>query len=527
MKNILNRKTLFTTQSITLLIIIAAILVVINLISANHFGRLDLTSDQQYSISSVTKNTLKNLDDLITIKVYFSPQLPPDLAQSSQYVKDILAEYKAYSSKVKIEIINPAKDDATKNEVLSLGIPELEMQIMEKDQFKVQKGFFGIALFYGDKKEIIPMVQDVQNLEYELTSIIKRLTSEKLQTIGFLSGHDEHGLYDLAGTSNAETTTNDYTTIKKELDKNYNVSLVDLAAPQALKNIDTLIIAGPKKALTDNELYQIDQFIMNGGKVIFLVDEIALGQGLQATPFQSGLEKILAKYGIKVNQDLVIDTSNENVGFTSGYMQFFMPYPFWPKLIKANFDLANPIMSRLQSISLSWASSILLEKQTNIEYSNLASTTKNASTVSQPFNLDPQQQFTPDKRSQYPMIVLAKGNFASAFKDQAAPDKDADAVKINQATKESQILVLADSDFINNNNLKRFPDNGVFFQNAVDYLTVGSDLISIRSKSIADRPLKQIDEEGKMIIKTINIILIPALVIILGLIRYYKRKKNK
>jgi gliding-associated putative ABC transporter substrate-binding component GldG len=522
MNNILNRKNLFTTQSITLLIIIAAILVVVNLISANHFGRLDLTNDKQYSISGATKNTIKNLDDLLTIKVYFSKQLPPDLAQSSQYIRDILAEYKAYSSKVKIELIDPAKDEATKNEVLSLGIPELEMQVLEKDQYKVQKGFFGIAFFYGDKKEIIPMVQDIQNLEYEVTSIVKRLTSESLQTIGFLSGHDEHGIYDLSGTSNAGTTTSDYATIKKELDKNYNVVSVDLAKEKAMQNISTLIIAGPKKSLTDDELYQIDQFLMNGGKVVFLVDEVLIGEGLQAQPIQSGLEKILAKYGVKINQDLIIDSSNENVGFTSGYMQFFMPYPFWPKLIKANFDQSNPIMSRLQSLSLSWASSIFLEKQNNIEYNFLAQTTKNAGSLSQPFDLNPQQEFKADKRSQYSMIVLAKGNFTSAFKDEKV---SADS-KIDQATKESQILVMADSDFITDNNLKRFPDNGVFFLNAVDYLTVGSELISIRSKNISERPIQQLDDEAKMIVKTINIIILPGLVIILGLVRYYKRKKK-
>jgi ABC-type uncharacterized transport system involved in gliding motility auxiliary subunit len=243
---------------------------------------------------------------------------------------------------------------------------------------------------------------------------------------------------------------------------------------------------------------------------------------------QSGLEKILAAYGIKVNSDLVIDSSNENVGFTSGYMQFFMPYPFWPKLIKANFDESNPIMSRLQSISLSWASSLTIDKKDNIEYSTLASTTNKAATYAQPFNLDPQQKFNPTSLSKMAMIVLAKGNFTSAYKDQEAPSaKEESAAKINQATKESQILVLTDSDFINDNNLKRFPDNSVFFLNAVDYLTVGSDLISIRSKSLADRPIKLLDDEGKIVIKTINIILIPALVVILGLIRFYKRKKNK
>lgn len=530
MKNILNRKNLFTTQSLALLLIIIGIVLVVNLISINHFGRLDLTADKQYTISNPTKNTLKTLDDLLTIKVYFSEKLPPDLAQTSQYVKDILGEYKAYSSKIIIEFIDPSKDEATKADVQAIGIPEIEMQVMEKDEFKVQKGYLGIALFYGDKKEIIPFVQDPQNLEYDLTTAVKRLTSTELKKIGFLTGHEEHGLYDMKFLGAEAAQTSDYTAIKKELDKNYTVTTVDISTGQKIENIDTLIVAGPKKALTERELYEIDQFIIRGGKAIFLLDQVAVGQGLQATPNQTGLEKILANYGIQINTDLVTDATNETVGFSSGYMQFFLPYPFWPKLIKDNFDKNSQIMNRLQTISLAWPSSLNPLEKAGITLKTLATTSLAGSTMTSPFNLDPNQKYTPTDRKKVPMVILAEGQFTSAYAGKEAPEMEGaaknSAKTIDRSTNGSQIIVVGNSGFISDSNLQRFPDNAVFFQNAVDYVTLGSDLISIRAKSLTDRPIKKIDEEGKMIIKVINIILIPLIVIIIGIVRYYKRKKK-
>lgn len=526
MKNILNRKNLFTTQSLALLLIIAGILIAINLISANHFGRLDLTADKQYSISQATKNTVKNLNDLLTIKVYFSSKLPPDLVQTQQYLKDILSEYQAYSKNVRIEFIDPAKDSQTKEEVQNLGIPEIEMQILDKDEFKVQKGYLGLALFYADKKEIIPIIQNTQNLEYDLTSAIKRLTAESLKSLAFLAGQNEHGIFSTPYDSEEQAQLNDYTEVAKALNKNYRVTTINLAENEKLDNIDTLIIAGPQKELSAKELYQIDQFIIKSGKVIFLIDPVRIIQPMQTVSNETGLEKLLNNYGIQVNQNLVIDTINENVGFSSGYMQFFLPYPFWPKLIKENFLKDHPIVAKLQSISLPWVSSLAENPKEGVELKILATTSANGATMNFPINLDPQQNFNPTEQKKIPIIIEAKAKFKSAYADQEIPE-GTEGPKIRQAEKESQIIVLANSNFINDDYIKRFPDNLVFFQNAVDYLTLDSDLINIRSKALTDRPLKKLSDNAKTWIKVINIGLIPLLVIIFGIVRFYLRKRNK
>ncbi|MFC1598698.1 GldG family protein [Patescibacteria group bacterium] len=541
MKNILNRKNIFSSNSFALILLILAILIVLNLLSANHFGRLDLTAEKQYSVSQATKNTLKEIDDPLFIKVYFSEKLPPDLAHVSLFVKDILSEYRSYSKNIRVEFIDPTKDPEIENEVRAMGIPPVEMQVLEKDEFKVQKGYLGLGLFFEDNTEIIPVIENTLNLEYDLTSAIKRLTATSLKTIGFLTGHEEHGISDLPYMSADQTQVNNYIGVKKSLDKNYQVKTVDNISDKSITEIDSLIIAGPKTAFNEKELYHIDQFIMNGGQVIFLLDPVQITEGLQAEISQTGLEKLIEHYGIKVNQDFAIDSNNENVAFSSGYMQFLLPYPLWPRLIKDNFLTDNPVMAKLQSLSFPWVSSLTANDKENIELSTWATTSANGGSISEPFNLDPQQNFKPTSREKTAIVMEAKGQFASYFanKDVSeigtadledatfSPITEEQGEMVLQSPEDTQIIVIADSDFISDDYLSRFPDNLTFFLNAVDYLTLDSDLISIRSKTILNRPLDETSDGLKTSLKVINIIIVPLIIIIIGVIRFYLRKRNK
>ena len=541
MKNILNRKNLFSTNSFAVIITILAILIVLNLIAANHFSRLDLTAENQYSISQATKNALADIDDPLFIKVYFSEKLPPDLARVSLFIKDILAEYKSYSKNIRVEFIDPAKDAETEKEVMAMGIPTVEMQVLEKDEFKIQKGYLGMGLFYQDSREIIPLVENTLNLEYDLTSTIKRLTAEEVKTIGFLAGHNEHGIYESPFMSSGDSQVSDYVTAKDGLEKNYKIKSIENITDQAITDINTLIIGGPKTELNEKELFHIDQFIMNGGQVVFLMDPVQVTDGLQAEINQTGLEKLIEHYGIKLNNDFVIDSNNENVAFSSGYMQFLLPYPLWPKLIKAGFLTENPVMAKLQSLSFPWVSSLTANEKENIELNTWATTSANGGTLTEPFNLDPQQTFSATSRKKVPIIMEAKGQFTSYFanKDVAeigsedledatfTPISTEQSEMVLQSPEETRIIVIADSDFISDNYLSRFPDNLTFFLNTVDYLTLDSDLISIRSKTISARPLKDTSDSIKTWIKIINIILIPLIIIVIGVVRFYLRKRNK
>ena len=141
------------------------------------FTRFDMTAGKEYSISPATKKILKKLDDIITIKVFFSENLPPHVSKTVTDVKDILSEYSAYAGKnLRISWEDPAKSEEAKNLARSLGIPEVQLQTFEKDKVQAIKAYLGIGILYADKKEAIPVVQNLQNLEYDLTMAIMKVS---------------------------------------------------------------------------------------------------------------------------------------------------------------------------------------------------------------------------------------------------------------------------------------------------------------------------------------------------------------
>ena len=540
-KKILNS----TTNTVSILLLVA-ILAMINYISLRNFVRWDLTEDKQYSISEATKNTLAGLNDITTVKVYFSKKLPPDLTEVSQYVHDILDEYVAFSDgNLNVLYLDPTEDEKIKNEALILGIPELQMNVLEKDKFQVQNGFLGMGIFYEDKQEVLPVVQSIQTLEYDLTSTIKKVSAERVKVVGFLTGHGEHLIHQGSG----EEGRGDYTLIRKELEKNYEVETVAIDNGKQIKNIDTLVVAGPNEAFSERDLFEIDQFVMNGGQVIFLVDGVKIGEGLQALKNETGIEALVDHYGVKVNHNLVMDNLNESVSFSSGYMQFVLPYPYWPKLVKDNFSEDNILVSKLDSLVLPWASSLEIIEKSGLNTEILATTSKFGGKVSKDFNLNPNQEFQPEgAREKIDMVTLTTGKFKSYFEGESIPkaeqksDNPTDGISlansnelpddsnreiISEREAEGRILVIGDSDFLADGQLQRFSQNAVFFLNAVDFLTLDSDLMTIRSRGLEDRSFDEISEREKMVIKFTGIALIPILVGIFAIIKASLRRKFK
>ena len=185
---------------------------------------------------------------------------PPRVAQIRQSVRDMLEEYRAFSQNLEINFIDPASDDeALKQKLRFMGIPEFQVNVIEKDKAEIANVYMGIAVLYEDKKEVLPIVRTTANLEYDLTSAILKVTSKEVKTVGFLSGHDEIDVFDQP-----------FAPLRQELSKQYDVRNVPIDGGKAIEaDVATLIIAGPKKELTEREKYEIDQFIMRGWKGLF------------------------------------------------------------------------------------------------------------------------------------------------------------------------------------------------------------------------------------------------------------------
>jgi gliding-associated putative ABC transporter substrate-binding component GldG len=296
-------KTKLTVTGISSVVVVAVILIVLNLISVNVFGRVDLSEGKIYSLSQSSKDIVRNLDDRVTIKCYFSDDIPQPYNANARYLKDQLAEYKAYAGgNLNYVFIDPSKE-GKEDEARSYRIPPVPINTFSKDKLEMKQVYMGLAILYEDRNEVIPVVQDVNSLEYEITRAIKRLASGTTPKVGFVTGDGELSL------------DKDLTYINKTVGQEYELVPVNLRMSASVpKDIVTLYVMGPKQKLSDWELYLLDQFLMRGGKLGILLDKVQanIQQG-QAQPIDAGLGQFLAHFGLGVNSDLVIDVQNAQI----------------------------------------------------------------------------------------------------------------------------------------------------------------------------------------------------------------------
>lgn len=524
-----NRKAKQSLNALYTVLIIAGILILVNYIASAIFFRIDITQNKDYSVSKVSKEAARDLDDIVNIKGFFSENVPPNLISIKQDVRDIIEEYKNYSNgKIRVSYIDPKDDEELIKEARNLGIPELQFSSLEKDKYEVSTGYLGLAVIYGTKKEVIPVLDDTRNLEYELTSAIKKVMQKDDFTVGVLKGHRE---------LDKET---ELRLASGELEKIYKVTAVDTTNGNLIPdNISTLIIAGAKEELTDREKYAIDQFLMKGKSVLVMQENITVGEMLQTSANKSGLDPLLEHYGVKINNNFILDPSCEMASFSSGFTQFFTAYPFWPKIVKKGFNSENVIVSQLEATVFPWASSVELldNKLDGKEAIKLVSTTDRAWVQDNPRNLSPQQNFEKGEQSEKDVAVLLTGKFKSYYNDKDKPEKEIDEeseISADQPDEEfisetpyARLLVVGDSDFATDQFLKRFNFNMLFFQNTVDALTMDETLIEIRSKGISDRPIKELSDAARGSIKFFNIFAVTIAVLLAGILRYFLRKKTK
>ena len=532
-----NKRIRHGGNTLAFVAIILGILVLINFLSTRRFVRTDLTEDKRYTISKATKDVLQALDDIVTITVYFSTS-PAEVAQVGRNVRDMLDEYKAFSKNLQIDFVNPANfDDAQKQELRFKGIPEVQINVMKKDKAEIANVYMGVSIGYSGKEEALPVVQSTANLEYDLTSTILKVTTKEAKTVGFLTGHGEFDIND-----------QNYQQFRQLLDKNgkgqYNVISVSLQGGIAIDDtVTTLVIAGAKQPLTEREKYELDQFIMRGGRAIFLVDPIQIQPGtMQATPLSTGLNDLLEHYGAKLGNNLLIDRKfHDNARFQQGFMTVFQPYPYFVQIRKPNFSAEHAVTNQLETLTLPWTSSLEIITKEGITATTLAKTSEFGQTLQGYYNLMPNFPIPDTETQAYPVAIGLEGTFKSFYADKEIPPaandtamspedgESATSVQTDQArttiteSAQTQIVVVGNAQFLT----QMRPDGVNFFLNTVDWLTLGDALIGIRSQTITNRPLRDASEIEKNLIKYLCIAGIPLIVIIFGLLRYFLKSRAK
>jgi ABC-2 type transport system permease protein len=386
-------------------------------------------------------------------------------------------------------------------------------------------------------------------LEYELTSKVLRVRNKEIKTIGFLSGHGEPDLEQQLAS------------IDKELKEQYYTRPVMTAAGEKIPgDIAALVVASPKK-LSERDLFEIDQYLMSGGKVIFLIDGVAVDErSMRGTPVDSGINRLLEHYGVRVLPEVVLDRLNENASFRSGPFSIFMPYPFWIRVIRQSTPTEHPISNGIESMTLAWASplEILQDRTKDKQVSILAQSTEYSWVQQGYFDFNPKQDYEPpeEKLQQRVLAAAMTGKFASFFADKAIPaaekkeedlpdgkktktgaqdrdstkpeDKQADEQRtIIKESPETKIIVAGNSRFIEENFVAQFDGNRTFFLNAIDWFTIGDALIGIRSRESGESPLHVISDQAKAVVRFANLICVPLLLIIFGLVQFSMRRRRK
>jgi gliding-associated putative ABC transporter substrate-binding component GldG len=492
------------------IIIVIGLLAVINFFAVQIFFRADLTSGGDYSISQASRKTAAALDDTVNIKAYFSKNLPAKYLNLEQEAADILAEYANYSKgKIKVKIIDPSSLKDPRNELAAKGIPTLQINVMRNDEFRVVDGYLGILIEYGGESQTIPVISDTRNFEYEITSAIKKLAGKEQPVLGLTTSNG--AMKTAADPTGAE---NSLSQAYGKLAELYKIKTLDLNKDKITDDISALLIIGPKEKFSEDELKKIDAFAMKGKSLIILADGVNVSKGLGAAKNDLGLEKLLAGYGIKLNSDLISDfSSNGRASFSFGNSIFLLNYPLWPKILPNNLDQQNVMTANLSSLVFPWASSLEVTPQDGENVSYLVRTTANARAQKDNFILDPQAPAAGGQAGQYDLAVFVSGKLTSPFGA--------------GTTDKARIIVVGDSDFASDMFAGDGSDNLLFFQNIVDGVALGSDLISIRAKSATERPIKILDKTPKEIFRYANIFGVTILALIFGLARYFLRRRSK
>ena len=493
---------------ITSLLLLAGILIVLNFLANKFFFRLDFTEGGQYTLSDATKTILNSLDEPVTVTAYFSEDLPPDVAKVKSDFKDLLTEYNSVSGgKIAYQFINPNEDQQTETEAQQNGIRPVVINVREKDQMKQQKAYLGAVLQYGEKKEVIPLIQPGAAMEYDLSSNIKKMTVEQKTQVGFLQGYGEPPLQSLPQ-------------LNKQLSILYDVKPVTINdttdIPAGLK---TLVIVSPRDTIPPMVFGKLDKFLSGGGRILVSIDRVVgdLSTASGKTNY-TGLSDWLNKKGVNVEDDFIIDVNSGSVMVRQNQGMFMMntpvKFPYLPIISK--FDKKHPITTGIEQVMMPFVSPVeVTATDTSLHYVNLAYTSDKTGLQKPPVYFDVMKNWTRDDfpKSSLPVAVAIDGNIDGA---------------------KTKMVVFGDGEFAVNGsgqNQQRLSDDNVnLMSNAIDWLSDDTGLIALRTKGVTSRPLNPDIEEGtKTLVKYLNFLIPIFLIIIYGVIRYRirKNKRNK
>lgn len=559
--------------------LIISLIVVVNVIGSFVFTRFDLTSEKRYSLSDATKNILTSLDDYVYFRVYLEGDFPAGFKKLRRETREMLDEFRAHSKFIEYEFVNPSEsaDAQTRNATYQLlvesGLNPTDLTVQTNEGMKQQVIFPGALVNHRDKELAVDLLENqvnmtsemalnasTQNLEFKLADIINKVTRLQQPAIAFIEGHgelDEDEVHDLT-----QTLLQSYRVDRIPLNGRLN-ALTRRSEPdksghvKVQTNYDAIVIAKPTLAFDEKDKFIIDQYVMHGGKVLWLIDPVnASMDSLQASESTVGvdldlkLDDLFFKYGLKLNKTLLLDLNAAALGVRTGeaggrpQIEFFRWY-YFPLLGQAS---KHPLVKNINTVKGQFVSGTDTVIREGIKKTPLLRTSGYTRIVSTPALISLSMlQAEPDQRmynrSGQNAAWLLEGIFPSLFANRMPPEITAsDEISFLQESSHTAMIIVADGDIARNqfNMQNGYPlplgydqytrqtfGNKDFLLNAISYLIEGEGLISIRSREIK---LRQLDgtkvQQSRLQWQLINTLLPIALVILFGLFLAWLRKKR-
>jgi gliding-associated putative ABC transporter substrate-binding component GldG len=552
------------------------LLVLIGFISTIKFERFDLTEEKRHSLTSSTIRLLEDLDDVVYVKVFLDGDFPADYQRLRQAIKEKLDEMKAYAGdEIQYEFINPSEAEDQKSreemygELVNKGLQYTALQIREKDGVSEKIVFPGALISYKDKESPLQILQNQQrttdaqmvnrtinNLEYSLVNAIYQIREIEPKKVAFVEGHGE--------LSALETRS-----FQKELEKHYKVDRIDIGGMvnalsrnvagegRRVNRYDAIIVAKPTKEFTEQDKYIIDQFVMLGGKVVWMIDAMQVSMDslltsdvTMALPLRTNLDDLLFNYGVRLNRDILLDRTCAPISLLTGprgnERAELFPWYYKPILIP---EVAHPIVANVDPIlsefigSLDTVEAPGIKKQVILSSSEFTKVLKSPARVS--FNIvsiDP--DFGSANRPHQPVAVLLEGKFESNFANRLPPNfLNENLLDFRENSPLTRQLVIADGDIAANpvsNDGTKFRELGFdavlgrkmygnteFLINAMNYLLGDATLINVRSRTIVLRKLddEQVVREREQW-QILNIALPIFITILFGFGQWFWRKRT-
>jgi len=478
--------------------LLVATLIVVNLFGRHIGGRLDLTPGGSYTLSPATKRILRALPDLVTIKLFASSALPPEVAFLKRDLDDLVRDYRAAGrGKVKLVVQDPSADTAALREARTLGIPPVQFNVLGKAELQVKEGYLGVAVRYADGVKTIPFVQQTNDLEYRLTSDIRSLTVPAKPAIGF-------GEITEPAAAQAQRS---FEGLRQQLERTYAVHAVSLGDSTIAPELKVLIFAGTPDSLRGAPAVRLSAFLDRGGSMLLMASGMARSpQGPFSFSRPVGWNELLKPYGVSIGSDMVYDlASNVRVAIQAQFGQVLLPYPLW---VRALSTKASPVNAEIDAVLLPWTSSIDTTKARKGTVTALFVTSRAGGLQTTTALLDPSREFPRD--SLRPRVLAALVN-------PLAPG--------DSGRSRGRVVVVGTGDFASDRYAQNSPENLVFVQNAVDWLAQDDALIAIRSKNRTPPPLVFTSTATRDAVKYGNMIGVPGLLVVLGLLRLWRRRQ--